>query len=178
MENITSSYGIRSRWLRDDDPLYPCQVVATRHKLYCYLMVTSRILPLVGYDFAKTATACMQSEAEWVATCYQSLGRDASGQAGGDAKEILRLCGKAGPSARDCLYGAARDLANTDASTPRAEAHCSRAPKRFRDTCFNGVGTIVRELHGTESARAGACASLSAPEHLRSSCRLGAGLNP
>jgi mono/diheme cytochrome c family protein len=176
MENITSSYGIQSRWLRDDDPLYPCQVVATRHKLYCYLMVTSRILPLVGYDFAKTASACMQSEAEWVATCFQSLGRDASGQARGDAGEILRLCGMAGPWARDCLYGAARDLANTDAATPRAEALCSRAPERLRDTCFNGVGTIVRELHGTASARARACASLSVPEHLRSSCRRGAGL--
>jgi hypothetical protein len=84
----------------------------------------------------------------------------------------------AGPGARDCLYGAARDLANTDASTARAETLCSRAPKRFRDTCFNGVGTIVHELYATESARAGACASLSAPEHLKSSCRLGAGLSP
>ena len=103
--------------------------------------------------------------------------RDASGQARGDANEILRLCGTAGPWARDCLYGAARDLANTDAATPRAEALCSGAPKRLRDTCFNGIGTIVRELHGTESARARACGSLSVPEHLRSSCRRGAGLN-
>ena len=178
MENITSSYGVQSRWLRDDDPLYPCPVVEARHKLYCYLMVTSRILPLVGYDFAKTASACMQSEGEWVATCFQSMGRDASGQAVGDAAKIVELCGNAGPWARDCLYGAARDLGNTDAATPRAEALCSRAPKRLRDTCFTGIGTIVRELHATEPARASACAALSAPETLRSSCRRGAGLTP
>jgi mono/diheme cytochrome c family protein len=178
MENITSSYGIQSRWLRDDDPLYPCQAVADRHKLYCYLMVTSRILPLVGYDFAAASATCMESEGEWVATCFQSLGRDASGQARGDAGQILKLCGEAGPWASDCLYGAARDLGNTDAATPRAEALCSRAAERLRDTCFNGIGTIVRELHDAGAARARACASLSAPEHLRSTCRRGAGLTP
>jgi hypothetical protein len=79
MENISSSYGVQSEWLREDDPLYPCQVVADRHKLYCYLMVTSRILPLVGYDFAAASKTCMQSEPEWAETCFQSLGRDASG---------------------------------------------------------------------------------------------------
>jgi hypothetical protein len=90
----------------------------------------------------------------------------------------VQLCGNAGPWARECLYGAARDLANTDAATPRAAALCSRAPKRLRDTCFEGIGTIVRELHATESARAQACAGLAAPAQLRFSCRIGAGLPP
>ena len=95
MENISSSYGIKSQWLRDDDPIYPCQTVAERHKLYCYLMVTSRILPLVNYDFAKTANWCRRSEAAWIATCFQSLGRDASGQTRGDAARILEICREA-----------------------------------------------------------------------------------
>ena len=30
MENLSSSYGVRSRWLRDDDPVYPCNSVAVR----------------------------------------------------------------------------------------------------------------------------------------------------
>ena len=178
MENINSSYGITSDWLRDDDPLYPCSAVAARHKLYCYLMVTSRILPLVAYDYGKAAAICMKSEPEWVETCFQSLGRDASGQADGDAGKILGLCEESGPWARDCLYGAARDVANNDAATPRAEALCTRAPKQLRDTCFNAIGTFVRELHATDSARARACAGIAAPRELRSSCRVGAGLPP
>ena len=43
MENLSTSYGVESKWLRDDDPMYPCTTVAEKHKLYCYLMVTSRI---------------------------------------------------------------------------------------------------------------------------------------
>jgi hypothetical protein len=92
MENI-SSYGITSKWVRDDDPLYPCPVVAERHKLYCYLMVTSRILPLMSWDFAKTADWCRKSERQWVAMCFQSFGRDASGTTRGNIPRILEICG-------------------------------------------------------------------------------------
>jgi cytochrome c553 len=93
MENISSSYGITSKWVRDDDPLYPCPVVAERHKLYCYLMVTSRILPLMNWDFAKTADWCRKSERQWVAMCFQSFGRDASGTTRGNIPRILEICG-------------------------------------------------------------------------------------
>ncbi|MGH3081351.1 MAG: c-type cytochrome, partial [Gaiellaceae bacterium] len=79
MENISSSYGIKSRWLRDDDLIYPCNDLAEKYKLYCYLMVTSRILESNGYNWAKTVATCRKSDRGWIATCFQSLGRDASG---------------------------------------------------------------------------------------------------
>ena len=40
MENFNSSYGVRSKYLRDKDPIYPCNAVAERHKPYCYQLVT------------------------------------------------------------------------------------------------------------------------------------------
>ena len=49
MENLRRPTGLKSRWLKDDDPLYPCTTVAERHKLYCYLMVTSRVNQLNGF---------------------------------------------------------------------------------------------------------------------------------
>ena len=45
MENQQSSYGITSPWLEKDDLLYPCGIVSRSDKTYCYLLVTSRILP-------------------------------------------------------------------------------------------------------------------------------------
>ena len=108
MENISSSYGIKSKWLRDDDLLYPCKTVAERHKLYCYLMVTSRILPAVGYDFGKAATFAGRASRAWIATCFQSLGRDASGTSRQKPAKILEYCRTAGDMIGDCVYGAAQ----------------------------------------------------------------------
>jgi hypothetical protein len=176
MENISSSYGITSKWLKDDDPIYPCQVVADKDKLYCYLMVTSRILPLVGWDFANAAKECRKSEQGWVPTCYQSLGRDASGQTRGDTARILRICAYADELARECVYGAARDLASQDSGTRRASVLCKKADAGAQDYCFEGIGTIVGGLYATDPERRAACESVSTATAARAACRRGAGL--
>ncbi len=87
MENISSSYGIKSRWLKDDDLIYPCNAIAERYKLYCYLILTSRVLQANGYDWEQTVATCRRSDKGWVPTCFQSLGRDASGSSRQDPAE-------------------------------------------------------------------------------------------
>ena len=66
MENYQASYGVKSRWLRDNDLIYPCNAVAKRHKYYCYDLVTARILPKVDYNWVKAAKECRKSEKGWV----------------------------------------------------------------------------------------------------------------
>jgi mono/diheme cytochrome c family protein len=161
MENISSSYGIKSKWLRDDDLLYPCNTVAERHKLYCYLMVTSRILPAVGYDFGKAADLCRTSEPAWIASCFQSLGRDASGTSRQDPKQILVHCRSAGEMISDCVYGAARDMASNYAGGNEASGLCERAPVSIRSRCFEGIGTILGDLHADPAAAREACAQIT-----------------
>ncbi|MDQ3888963.1 MAG: cytochrome c [Actinomycetota bacterium] len=161
MENLSSSYGVRSRWLRDDDLIYPCDDVAERHKLYCYLMVTSRILPAVRYDWRKTARICRESEPRWVATCFQSLGRDASGETRQNAREIVRICALAQDRERECIYGAVRDVASNDASPQRAARVCRRSRASVRSYCFFGLGTVVATLTASPEASRSACRRVS-----------------
>src|SRR5262249_54931134 len=115
MENISSSYGIKSPWLRDNDPLYPCNAVAEKHNLHSYLMVTSRILEKTNYNWDTAAADCRRAEKNWIATCFQSFGRDASGNSRQDPVRISELCAKAGSMATECIYGAARDVTSNDA---------------------------------------------------------------
>jgi hypothetical protein len=174
MENLSSSYGVRSRWLREDDLLYPCTTVAERHKLYCYLMVTSRILPAVGFDFAEAARVCRTSEADWLRTCFQSLGRDASGQTRQDPEEILARCRAAGDLMGECVYGAARDMASNYAGGVEAAVLCERSPATLRARCFEGIGTILGSLHEGEESRRAACRELT--RRYLADCARGAGI--
>jgi Cytochrome C oxidase, cbb3-type, subunit III len=162
MENISSSYGIKSRWLRDDDLIYPCNTIAERYKLYCYLMVTSRILEANGYDWAKTVSTCRKSDRSWIATCFQSLGRDASGNTRQNVPKILELCRLAAGMARECIYGAARDITSNDASPRRAKGLCEAAAAKFRAYCFEGIGTIIGGFHAEREGRRAACRGLTA----------------
>lgn len=161
MENVSSSYGVKSRWLRDNDLIYPCNVVKEKHKLYCYLMLTSRILGANGYNWKKTVKTCMESETRWIATCFQSLGRDASGNTRQNAPQILDLCGLAGKLARECIYGAARDIVSNDAGSKRAVPLCEGAPGASRAYCYEGIGTILGGLHAYREERRAACRAVT-----------------
>jgi len=161
MENQSSSYGFKSQWLRPKQPLYPCTAVSRRHKLYCYLMVTSQILPDEGYSWTKTVGVCRRSEPGWVPTCFQSLGRDASGQTRGQVAKIERICRVAGDMERECLLGAAKDLTSNDANGRRAARLCSGSPAAMRAYCFYGVGEILGTFTADPAQRAAQCRALT-----------------
>jgi mono/diheme cytochrome c family protein len=161
MENQSSSYGFRSKWLRRSEPLYPCTAVAQRHKLYCYLMVTSQVLPDVGYSWTKTVAWCRKSESGWVKTCFQSLGRDASGQTRGNVARIERICGLAGAMARECIRGAAADLASNDANGRRAAGLCNASPPSMRAYCFYATGSILGSFSYRTTGRRRLCAAIT-----------------
>jgi cytochrome c553 len=173
MENLQTSYGTRSTWLRDDDPLYPCPTVEERHKLYCYLMVTSRILDVVGGDWDETVAWCRKAERRWVSTCFQSLGRDASGRTLQSPTEILAICAKGGDMARECVYGAARDITSMDAGARRATPFCEQAPRAARSYCFNGIGTVLGGFARESAERRAACRA-AVPEAYWADCFAGA----
>ncbi|HEV3408103.1 MAG TPA: cytochrome c [Gaiellaceae bacterium] len=173
MENISSSYGVKSRWLKDDDLIYPCNTVAERHKYYCYVMVTSRILPAVGYDWKRTADLCRDSETDWIATCFQSLGRDASGNTRQNPREIAKICRVAGDMERECVYGAARDMSSNYAGGKEAAQLCTTVGRAIRSYCFHGIGTILGTLHPALSERRAACRALTTD--YRAACIRGAG---
>jgi hypothetical protein len=165
MENVaagqTSAYGVKSPWLKDDDLVYPCNVVAQRHKLYCYWMLTSRVLQANGYDWRATAKVCAGVERDWVDECFQSYGRDADGSTRQDAAQVLELCALAGKYERECVYGAARDMTANYSSGAQAAGLCNAAASRYRRYCFYGIGTIVGTIEQTNDRRLAACAAIT-----------------
>jgi hypothetical protein len=174
MENFSSSYGVTSKYVRSSDPIYPCNAVSERHKLYCYLLVTANILRLDGGDLRRTADGCRSSEPGWVSTCYESFGRDASGIAGTSSKRALASCRLARDHERDCLYGVAREIVNADAGGARAGRFCARTPAPFRDRCYAGVGSVLASIQPTARRLRRACRAVSG-DHLPA-CLRGAGL--
>jgi len=174
MENFNSSYGVKSKYLRSNDPIYPCNSVAERYKNYCYLLVTANLLRVTKYDQRKTAAGCRKSEPAWVGTCFESFGRDVSGIAGKDPKKALASCSLAGANESDCLYGVAREIVNADAGASRGGRFCAQAPRAARARCFTGVGSVLASLVTDPAKLRGECRAASG--RYAAACRRGAGL--
>ena len=157
MENQQSSYGITSPWLKKNDLLYPCGIVSRSDKTYCYLLVTSQILPRVGWDWKKAADWCRKSEEGFVELCFQSYGRDVSGNSRQDPAKARELCANAGSGEEQCIFGAVRDILNTDPADLRAARLCELAKPAHRSYCAYGIGSIVAVKHSSAAARRADC---------------------
>jgi hypothetical protein len=180
MENVNAAngtaYGGRTPWVRSNDLVYPCDAAVTKgHRLYCYLMVTSRVLAANGYDWKATAKICAHVQRIWVSTCFQSYGRDADGSSRQDPVRDRALCKLAGAGERDCLYGAVRDLTANYAGGKQASVLCSQLAAGFKADCYRGIGTILGSLKPDTPGRHAACAAVT-PTAFLPACLQGAGV--
>ena len=144
MENLQTSYGTKSPWLRDDDPLYPCPTVAERHKLYCYLMVTSRILDVDRRRLAEDGRLVPQGRAGMgrhvLPVARARRLRPVAPEPSRDPEHLLARR----QAWRGSAYTAPRGTSR--AWTPaarRSAAFCLGRRRRAREYCFNGIGTIL-----------------------------------
>ena len=161
MENLSSSFGLRSRWLKKDNLLYPCNIVSRQDKLYCYLLVSSRILPEVGWNWEKAADWCRRSEKDFVDICFQSYGRDASGAATQSPEAAKGYCARAGSGERECIFGAVRDIANNNSQDPRAGQLCEIVKRSLRSHCFYGLGSILGTQNADADGKREACSKFA-----------------
>jgi hypothetical protein len=159
MENGNARFGFRSSWLKDDDPLYPCDVVKARDKRSCYARASTRVLELNGSDFDAAAAKCASAGSRWGRYCFRGYGRDAAAAVRFDVAKTLSLCNLAGRNRNECLYGAARTFADNFGSSglDHAAALCARAPVSGREACVRGIGLFVGLVDPTDQARRRTC---------------------
>jgi hypothetical protein len=172
MENTQPSFGVRSRWQRADDSVYPCNTVAREDKSRCYQMVTSHLLVAVDGDWARTAEICSRVERGFSSVCFGSLGRDAAARTGRNPAGIVAICIVARPfgGEKDCIRAAAMDLTANFTSGLRARPLCDVVTERLRGDCFYGIGVVMGLFRKTEAAREADCRAVVTAPRLVAAC--------
>jgi hypothetical protein len=172
MENVLTSYGGQSPYVRDDDPLYPCNWVAQVDKYTCYQQAATRIIRVVGSDWTRIAQTCAEAEADWVATCFGSFGQNASVLGSRDPSKILPTCAVARPygGERECIRYAAMDIAGTFSGGKEAAVLCMSSVAEVRASCFEAIGRMLRHLRNTKAARRAECRSSTSQPRYVASC--------
>lgn len=120
-----------------DDPMYPCTAVADKYKGQCYLMQTSHALRAANEDFSKVFTECSNVETQYVDTCYQSLGRDASGNSSSTVGPTVSSCmlGQTEDAKQNCIVGAVKDFISYYHGTQQANSLCEALPSDLQSNC-------------------------------------------
>lgn len=138
MENvIVDNKNHFTKYLKPTEPLYPCNAVDTKYKTPCYLMQTSYMLKVTNGDFAKVFGYCAKAEEAFRPTCYQSLGRDASGRSASDIVITRQTCeiGKGFEQRSNCVIGAVKDIISYFHSDVQAKEFCASLDSDLKETC-------------------------------------------
>lgn len=124
-------------YLKSDQPMYPCTTVADRYKQQCYLMQTSHALRLANEDFSVVFAECSEVDAAYVDTCYQSLGRDASGNTSSTLAPTKASCllGPTEDAQTNCIIGAVKDFISYYHSDKQANELCNALSSSLQSTC-------------------------------------------
>jgi hypothetical protein len=175
MENFVTSFGGQSPWVRDDDPLYPCDWVEERDKYTCYQQATTRIIRVVGLDWERIAQTCAEAESRWIDTCFGSFGQNASVQGFRKPERIVTTCAIARPygGEQECIRYAAMDVAGTYSGGKEAAAVCDMSAAELQGGCYEAIGHMLRYLRSTKAERRAECQALTSEEGLVSRCVAG-----
>ena len=127
-----------TKYLVPSDPVYPCNAVDEKYKERCYVMQTSYMMKTTGSNFVKIFEICKGVDANYVNTCYESLGRDASGSTTSDIARTNAICllGKDNDQRLHCVIGAVKDFISYFHSDVKARELCNTFSDAIKQTCL------------------------------------------
>jgi hypothetical protein len=137
-----------SKYLKIDQPLYPCTDVEARYKNACYLGQTSYALRTKNGDFFKVFELCSEVEEDFRPSCYRSLGRDAATQ--GQQRSItdvgqtestrMRCLVSEDFEARsNCIVGAVHSIILHHHSDRQVRTFCESLDANLRAVCLKAA---------------------------------------
>jgi hypothetical protein len=121
-----------SKYLRPDQPLYPCTVVEDRYKNMCYDKQTAYAVYTQNEDFAKVFDLCATVAEDYSRpACYKGLGGKVAAHSN---KHVIGETAKADSARKLCMLGEDNEA---------------------RSNCVMGVvETTIRDYHGYARAKA------------------------
>ncbi len=149
MENvIIDNKNHFTKFLKPDEPLYPCTAVDSKYKNDCYLMQTSYMLKVTAGDFGKVFSLCGQVEQQYQATCLQSLGRDASGRSTSNVATTTATCklGKDSFQKSNCIIGAVKDFISYFHSDKQAAQLCDAQEPDIKTVCQSTAASYYKSF--------------------------------
>jgi hypothetical protein len=140
-----------TEYLDPEEPLYPCTAVDSVYKNPCYLIQTSYALRVTGQNYSLVFELC-ETEPEFSIPCWESLGRDVSGNTLNNVDQTLDLCmlGHSYEAQLRCFIGAAKDYVyHQQDDAPGLELCEAIEDSEMTETCTNTVHSFYAGFTGT-----------------------------
>lgn len=134
-----------SKYIKNEDPMYPCTILLPRHQKKCYEYNTFNFYYFTNFDWAKVIELCGVVPKDYRRGCYETMGGDQVGFTH-DMVKIKEACAeiKTEEFLAACITGAEGNLVMRYSSDfIKPIEFCKLWEGRLRDSCFDTFITLL-----------------------------------
>lgn len=167
MENSSSSTNTThpGRFLRRDDPMYPCTAVGEPYRRMCYRYQSSYFAEISNHDWKKTGDLCMNTPLEFRRECFQTIGTNQVGFT--QDFKVMRANCQLIPEAEfqdACIAGIVVSLTGRYVGQPeRALEFCSLVAPAQQRVCYSQMGRSIADWSTDENTYTEICSMTPYP---------------
>lgn len=169
MENSSSSTNLDhpSKFIKKDDPLYPCDILDKKYLGVCYRYQSSHFAILTQSNWAQVAKMCMRVPKDYRPACFLTIGSNLVGFTQ-EIKTIINNCSLIEEENYQtyCYLGAVDALAIRYRNEPEKGFNfCSQVPLKYQKSCFNQYGISISSWSNDQSNLSKLCKRLENPQY-------------
>ncbi len=159
-----------SKYVRADDPAYPCTILQERYLSSCYQQQSGYLIGYYQADWEKILDFCSTIPGAYQSRCFNGIGQQLVGSM--DMPQVVERCvyAQKADTEHQCLWGAIVAVGEAYPQSPeRTLVFCTLVPEGFQRECVErATGTLAARTPTLERART-LCTALE-DESLRRTC--------
>lgn len=177
MENSSSSTNVDhpAKFVKKDDPLYPCDTLESRYLHMCYTYQSSYFLNISGHlDWPQNIKLCHLVPSEYRRFCFTTVGTNIVGSSIVDGRVDLgqtsKICNliKESEFKSECVSGVVISLAGRyGGSTAPIVDYCSSVEPAYKKSCYNQMGISLSSFVANSNDLSKVCNSIKEVEYMQ-----------
>ena len=170
MENSNSSTNKDhpSKYIKKDDPFYPCDILDKKYKKMCYELQSFKIFEFENKDWIETFNLCNSIPLEYQSGCYKTLG---SSQVGftQDVMQMKNNCDLAPSQYKNiCMMGIVSTLSTRySGDSSRMITFCQIVNEDNKKNCYSQMGASLRGWNVDQNKLKTQCSKISESSYRR-----------
>ncbi len=169
MENSSSSTSTThpGKYVKADDPMYPCNILDERYLRLCYRYQSSHFALITGHNWSQTADLCLKVPQEYQLDCFRTIGTNQVGFT--QDLNIMKSNCQLMPTPEFqsiCISGVIASFAyRFVGDLEKMVAFCSQVSSDHKPTCFSQIGTSLKDWIATPTQAQALCNQIPNPQY-------------
>jgi hypothetical protein len=167
MENSSSSTSTDhpGKYVKADDPLYPCNSLEEKYQQVCYRYQSSYFAIIKNQDWVAVGQLCLQIPARYQPDCFYTVGTNQVGFTQDFSKMQTECEAMPDKFKKDCFTGVVGSLAfRFVGDISKMAEFCTRLKPPYQENCLQSIGASITDWSNDEKIREDYCRSLKQNE--------------